>query len=202
MKVAIVGSREFADMPLIRRSIDRLLAVHGTDLEIVSGGARGADSIAESICRGADVPFKQFPADWDKFGKSAGFRRNEQIVAYSDMVLAFMAPGREYTRGTRHTVELAVKAGKETHVYFNGAWTTHKATEQLPLAAKPEPKPERETVECDRCGGSGIWSKVYVNGKPEKPAPCYRCKGTGKQTDADQRRNWGYDQFAASKAGA
>ena len=58
-----------------------------------------------------------------------------------------------------------------------------------------------ETVDCDRCGGTGRyrWGAI-VNGKATHEGPCYRCEGKGKQTVADQKRNYGYDNFAIRSA--
>jgi DnaJ-class molecular chaperone len=52
-----------------------------------------------------------------------------------------------------------------------------------------------ETVECGKCGGSGVY---YGHGRVENgtfvgfTGPCYACQGKGRQTPVDQRRNWGY----------
>lgn len=105
MKVAIVGSRDFSDLALVREYISGL---HPYD-QVVSGGARGVDLYAEqcAIFFGLDVV--SFPADWEKHGKSAGFIRNKQIVDYADRIVAFW-DGK--SRGTAHTIDLARKAGK------------------------------------------------------------------------------------------
>jgi len=54
---------------------------------------------------------------------------------------------------------------------------------------------------CDRCNGTGtaIWGAI-VNGKPTHSGTCYRCQGKGLQTEADKRRNYGYDCHAAVRA--
>jgi hypothetical protein len=53
------------------------------------------------------------------------------------------------------------------------------------------PTPPRK---CDRCGGTGQFITYVENGVPKGPGgSCYRCGGKGIQTDADRRRNWGYD---------
>jgi len=56
--------------------------------------------------------------------------------------------------------------------------------------AKPYVRPTRR---CDKCGGRGIygWGGT-VNGVPRFSGPCFACQGKGRQTDADQRRNYGY----------
>ena len=81
--------------------------------EFVSGGARGVDSFAESI---VDSTVKKtiFKPDWDKYGKSAGFIRNKLIIDEADMVLAFWDGS---SKGTKHSIDLAIAAGKPLNIY-------------------------------------------------------------------------------------
>lgn len=53
------------------------------DVEIVSGGAKGADKFGENFAKEMLLPIKQFKPDWDKFGKSAGMIRNKQMAEYA-----------------------------------------------------------------------------------------------------------------------
>lgn len=122
MHAAFVGSRGFTDGLVIEQAILHLFRKHGKDLRIVSGGARGADSIAEKIARDNHIPVTLFLPDWNTYGKSAGFRRNKEIVAHSDIVLAFFAPGPR-SAGTSNTVAAAKIAGKPVHVYHEGVWS-------------------------------------------------------------------------------
>ena len=49
---------------------------------------------------------------------------------------------------------------------------------------------------CQRCAGTGRFITYVENGVPRGPGgECYRCRGKGYQTDADSRRNWGYDNY-------
>lgn len=84
------------------------------DTVLVSGGARGVDSVAEGAARERGLEVEIFPANWKKYGKRAGFLRNEDIVKAADKVYAFW-DGQ--SRGTRHTMELAKKAGKLEAVF-------------------------------------------------------------------------------------
>jgi hypothetical protein len=104
-RMAIVGSRDFPYMWMVGRYLDEKRSV----TEVVSGGARGVDTGAEHWAVKNDVPFKLFPADWDKHGKAAGFIRNAEIVEYATDVVAFQYGD---SKGTAHTIELARKAGK------------------------------------------------------------------------------------------
>lgn len=122
MRVAIVGSRGFTDHDIIRKAITSLHEKHEENLIIVSGGAMGADSIAEQIARELHIETLIHWPDWNRFGKSAGFKRNIQIVEDSDMVVAFFADGPQ-SLGTRSTVMLATLAKKTVHTYHAGVWS-------------------------------------------------------------------------------
>lgn len=109
MKIAIVGSREYGDMPAVRAYVRSL--PKGT--VVVSGGASGVDTWAaeEAILCGLTV--NTHSALWHKHGKSAGFIRNQQIVEEADEVAAFW---NGKSKGTKHSMDLATKAGKPLHV--------------------------------------------------------------------------------------
>lgn len=113
-RVAIVGSREFPSMDKVRQYIWRL-AARRDEVEIVSGGARGVDDEAHRMADLQRIKYTEFPADWETHGKSAGFIRNQQIVEYADRVVAFW-DGE--SRGTRDTIERALKAHKHLEVLF------------------------------------------------------------------------------------
>jgi predicted Rossmann fold nucleotide-binding protein DprA/Smf involved in DNA uptake len=109
MKVAIVGSRTYPNLSKVRAYIQTL----PPDTVIVSGGARGVDKCAEKVAESIGLQTEIYPADWHKFGKSAGMKRNQQIVEASDRVVAFW-DGQ--SRGTNNTIETAKKLGKEVTV--------------------------------------------------------------------------------------
>ena len=88
MNIIIAGSRNFNDYNLLKSSCDNLLTQF-TNIEIVSGTARGADKLGERYAREKGYDIKQFPANWDKFGKSAGYIRNDEMAQYADMLIAF-----------------------------------------------------------------------------------------------------------------
>jgi hypothetical protein len=49
---------------------------------IISGTARGADQHGETIAKSIGIPIERYPADWNKYGKKAGYLRNIQIFIY------------------------------------------------------------------------------------------------------------------------
>ena len=107
MKLAIIGSRDFNDYPLLVDSINSL--VEESITMIVSGGAKGADSLGEKYANENNIPIKIFKPDWKKHGRAAGFIRNVDIVKESDTVIAFW-DGK--SRGTENSINHARKMDK------------------------------------------------------------------------------------------
>jgi len=112
MKLAIVGSRTFEDYDQLKAEINPTNIT-----EIVSGGAMGADTLAEKYAREFGIPITIFHADWKKFGPSAGPKRNTQIVEYCDAVIAFWDGS---SSGTKDTISKTRRAKKPIKVviYF------------------------------------------------------------------------------------
>lgn len=77
----IAGSRTFTDYSLLSSKLDRILS-NQQEVVIVTGGARGADSLAERYAKERGYGLKVFNANWNKYGKSAGFKRNEKMWEY------------------------------------------------------------------------------------------------------------------------
>ena len=107
--VIIAGSRGFKDYQKLKSSCDKILSEKAKThrIIIISGTASGADSLGERYAeeRGYDVI--RFPADWEKYGKSAGYRRNAEMARNADALIAFWDGN---SRGTRHMIEIAVDA--------------------------------------------------------------------------------------------
>ena len=110
MRVAIVGSRDYPDL----EAIDEYVADLNDDDVVVSGGAPGVDSRAAEAARKRGLEVVEYPAQWDVFGRSAGFRRNHTIVDNADRVVAFQ---HNKSRGTQHTIDIARKAGLMVEVW-------------------------------------------------------------------------------------
>lgn len=109
MKYAIVGSRHFNDLNFIKKVFNRLYVLKDGD-SFVSGGASGADSLAEDFANEIGLPIEVIKADWDTYGKAAGPIRNEKIVKKCDILLAFL--DGDVTKGTSSAIELAKKHNK------------------------------------------------------------------------------------------
>lgn len=103
MKVIIAGGRNFRNYDLLQKKCDVLLR-NQKNIEIVSGGAKGADYWGECYAEDNNLRLKIFKADWDKYGKSAGYRRNVQMAEYADALIAFW-DGK--SKGTGHMINIA-----------------------------------------------------------------------------------------------
>ncbi|MCD8083858.1 MAG: DUF2493 domain-containing protein [Clostridiales bacterium] len=106
----VAGSRTFRDYDLMRRSLDYLLSLQ-QKVVIVSGGARGADTLAEQYAKERGYDLRVFPAKWNEYGKIAGMIRNEEMQQYiaksnNRGIVAFW-DGK--SRGTAQNFELAQK---------------------------------------------------------------------------------------------
>lgn len=114
MKLAIIGSREFKDSKLARQIFFSYFATNQV-YEIISGGAKGADTCARIIAKKFGVKLTEFLPDWDKYGKSAGMIRNKDIINSADFVLAFW---NGKSKGTANSLNLAKNSKKPTLVIY------------------------------------------------------------------------------------
>lgn len=104
MKTIIAGSRDITSDKVIY-----VLDFLGAQIsEVVSGEAKGPDSIGEQWAITKSIPLRKFPPDWDKWGKSAGIRRNIEMLEYADWLVAFW-DGQ--SKGTKHIIDNASKYG-------------------------------------------------------------------------------------------
>ena len=113
-KLIIAGSREFDNYPLLKEKVDFLLKNVTEDIEIVSGTARGADTLGEKYARENNFQVKLFPADWNKHGKSAGFIRNEEMAKYAYACVVFWMNN---SKGTKHMIDLSQKYNLKLRIY-------------------------------------------------------------------------------------
>ena len=109
MKVAVVGSRGFNDYARLCKKLDYVTAEFGKIEKIISGGAKGADSLAARYADEKNIDKEIFYPEWDKYGKSAGMIRNELIIKDADIVVA-MWDG--VSKGTKNSISLAVQQKK------------------------------------------------------------------------------------------
>lgn len=110
----VVGSRNFNDYSLLKKNLDDILKDYD-DICIVSGGARGADSLAERYAKENNYALKVFPAAWDLYGKRAGYVRNEQMHKYISLspIRCCVAFWDGESRGTAQNFGLCKKYNNE-----------------------------------------------------------------------------------------
>jgi predicted Rossmann fold nucleotide-binding protein DprA/Smf involved in DNA uptake len=110
MKLAIIGSRDFPDLQMVR---DYVQSLHPS-VDILSGGARGVDSVAVEEAKKRQMRWKEF-FPRDRTHAASYHERNSVIVAAADAVVAFW-DGE--SGGTRSTIEKARAEAKLLHVFI------------------------------------------------------------------------------------
>ncbi|GAA3969788.1 DUF2493 domain-containing protein [Hymenobacter antarcticus] len=114
MKVAVIGQRSFTNYPQLERELDALALAEGEAItEIISGGARGADSLAERYAHERGIPLRVFLPDFKSYGRAGALIRNTAIVAAADVVWAAWGG---VSPGTRHALREAQRLGIRTIV--------------------------------------------------------------------------------------
>ena len=108
MKLIVSGSRTFWDYP----RVCEVLNEHRRQItEVLTGGARGADRLGYrwAVAHGFGKKHRLFKADWDQYGKSAGYRRNYVMARAGDVLVAFW-DGQ--SPGTKHMIQCMEELGK------------------------------------------------------------------------------------------
>ncbi|MGH3979878.1 MAG: SLOG family protein, partial [Pseudonocardiaceae bacterium] len=115
-RVLVTGSRAWID-PVVIRTALRSEWSEGTAVLVTGCCPTGADRLAEQIWVSWGGAVERHPAEWKRYGRTAGFRRNaEMVAAGADVCLAFI---RARSSGATHTAELAQAAGIPTRRYTN-----------------------------------------------------------------------------------
>lgn len=112
MKTIIAGSREITDYAVL------LQAIKGCPFPItsvVSGCARGIDTLGEQYAQENSLKLYKFPADWSTYGKRAGYIRNAEMADNAEALLAVWDGN---SRGTKHMINTAIQKGLEVHIYM------------------------------------------------------------------------------------
>ena len=114
VKIIIAGSRDFNDPEGLLEAFDEFMDdIPNGEITIISGGARGADAIGEWIGKEYGINVIVYPAEWNKYGKSAGYRRNEVMAKVATHLLAAW-DGQ--SPGTNHMINLAKQYNLVTKV--------------------------------------------------------------------------------------
>lgn len=132
LRIIIAGGRDFDNYKILRSKslaaiTDINKQVNQTDkikrefVTIISGAARGADSLGEQFAKEFELTLKQMPAQWEEHGRKAGYLRNAQMADFacedkdSQGVLIAFWDGK--SRGTRHMIDIAIKHGMTICVF-------------------------------------------------------------------------------------
>mgnify|MGYP000554287223 CR=1 FL=1 len=124
MKILVCGGRDYDNKDKVFRVLNELCIRHSkfykcddnwlpSDVTIITGGAKGADDLAAAFAMVHWTDYKEYPADWKKYGRGAGPIRNREMFNDSepDIVLAF--PGG---KGTEDMINVARKGNCEVRV--------------------------------------------------------------------------------------
>lgn len=109
-RVIIAGSRAFTDYNLLKNKCDfylqRKLLDPNIEVIVISGGASGADTLGEKYAKERNLRIERYNADWKKYGKSAGYRRNKQMAEVGNALIAFRS-GYAENKGTDNMINVA-----------------------------------------------------------------------------------------------
>lgn len=110
MRIIISGSRAFTDYATLCETVN---AAGMAVTEVVSGGSHGVDAMAERWAAENGLPLKRFPAEWEKYGRSAVPKRNQQMAEYGEALIALCDGGG---RSTTKMISAARKRGLRVFV--------------------------------------------------------------------------------------
>lgn len=111
----VAGSRGFKDYVMLSHYLNLMANEVFADkaVSIMSGMAKGADSLAVRFAREHDVKLYERPAQWDSYGKAAGFRRNSEMAKEAHGLLVFWDG---VSNGTKHMIDEMKRLGKPVEI--------------------------------------------------------------------------------------
>ncbi len=116
MNLMVCGGRDFNNKELLFKTLDELIKENNwTDIVILEGEAKGADTLVKDYVAKRNLLFKPYPADWKSWGKAAGPIRNKAMVTDCDYCVAFW-DGQ--SRGTKSSIEFCKQIGKPCKVVY------------------------------------------------------------------------------------
>lgn len=114
-KLIVAGGRDFNNFELFQKELLSLVQNEYKDkaVSLVSGMARGADMMTYNFARSVGAQCYAMAADWNKYGKSAGYRRNSDMGRFADALLVFW-DGK--SKGTSNMIQVMNDMGKPVHL--------------------------------------------------------------------------------------
>ena len=114
----IAGSRNYTDRDTFNRVTEEYIDSEDAFTVIVAGGAAGADELAKDYALEHGLQYIEFPADWEKYGRAAGPKRNDEMVKFikekNGRALYFW-DGE--SKGTKQCIESARKNGIDVTIW-------------------------------------------------------------------------------------
>ena len=105
MNIIIAGGRDFNDYEKMKAAVLTIYPnIANENHTIISGCAKGADSLGIRLAKELNIQCKLFPANWTAYGKSAGYKRNVEMADNADALVAFW-DGK--SKGTMHMINIA-----------------------------------------------------------------------------------------------
>jgi hypothetical protein len=113
-KIIICGDRNYTNRDKIYIAMIGFFC--DEEFLLIEGGATGADSLAKDCAIQIGIPYKEFPADWNKYGKRAGPIRNKQMLDENPELVVGFHSDIKNSKGTKHMISIAEKKGIKTMV--------------------------------------------------------------------------------------
>jgi hypothetical protein len=120
MKTIIAGSRTIDDYNIIKNAIQ---CSQFNITQVICGGARGADLLGKKWGKENGMPVIDFPANWEAFGKRAGYLRNVEMAKHGDALIAIWDG---VSKGTKHMIDIALARKLKVFVYDTSNGNTYR----------------------------------------------------------------------------
>ena len=112
LKVIVAGGRDFNNYNLLSQKLDNLFS-KTANVVIISGMAKGVDSLAVKYAEENKIRVSEFPAKWKKHGNASGFRRNVEMARFADACVCFW---NGKSPGTKHMIDTAKRMNLKLRV--------------------------------------------------------------------------------------
>jgi hypothetical protein len=117
-KIIINGSRDFNNYTYLRLMLKEYIMtnqINPESIEIISGGAKGADTLAIKFAKEYNLNYKVMNADWNKYGKRAGIIRNAEMLTYAisnpNDIAILISFWNGTSKGTKHMIDISNDKG-------------------------------------------------------------------------------------------
>lgn len=122
IRIIVAGTRTFSDYELLKNKLDDFVSklkqkYPDKQVVIITGSAKGADQLGNLYARNHHIPLKEFPADWNTYGRAAGPIRNQQMLDYALYEIpALIVFWDGESRGTKNMMNIAKRHNVQTEI--------------------------------------------------------------------------------------